>query len=386
MRIVHISLTGTVTDGLGFNENLLSKYHVKLGHEVYLIGPMWHRNGKGAAEPFRETDYINADGVHMIRLPMRGRDDMRRKFKRFSGLDKALDEIRPDLIFIHGCAFADVPTIVRYLKKHPEVRAFADNHADYSNSATTWLSKNVLHRIIWRRCARSLIPVVEKFYGVLPARVDFIEELYGLPAEKCEYLPMGADDEYVEAAGTAESIAAVRQEYGIAEDDFLIVTGGKINPSKKQTLELMKAVREIEDPALRLIVFGSVNKVLKEDFHALVDGQKVQYIGWQQPFETYRLFAAADLAVFPGRHSVFWEQVTGQGIPMLIKDWPGTHHVDVGGNVRFLTEDSAAEIRAVIEHLRSHPEEYEAMRQAARENGMRFFSCRNIAERAIRET
>ena len=70
---------------------------------------------------------------------------------------------------------------------------------------------------------------------------------------------------------------------------------------------------------------------------------------------------------------------------MLVKDWPGTHHVDVGGNVRFLTEDSAAEIRAVIEHLRSHPGEYEAMRQAARENGMRF-SCRNIAERAIRES
>jgi glycosyltransferase involved in cell wall biosynthesis len=386
MRIVHVCLYGTIADKSNYQENLLSKYHVKLGHEVFILAPMWRPNEKGIVEPFRESGYINADGVRMIRLPMRGRDDILKKYKRFVGIEEALDEIRPDIVFIHCCAFPDVPVFVRYLKLHPEVRAFADNHADYSNSATNWLSKNVLHRIIWRRYARMLIPVVTKFYGVLPARVDFIKELYGLPDEKCAYLPIGADDEFVALAGSAESIAAVRKQYGIAEDDFLIVTGGKIDPWKWQTIELMKAVREIADPKLRLLIFGSIHETLKADVEALVDGQRIQFVGWQDTLGSYRLLAAADLAVFPGRHSVFWEQTAGQGVPMLVKDWPGTHHVDVGGNVRFLAEDSAAEIRAEIERLRANPEEYEAMRRAARENGMRFFSYRSIAERAISET
>ena len=383
MRIVHICLTGTVTDGFNYQENLLSKYHVRLGHEVYMLAPMWCRNVKGFIEPFRKGSYINSDGVHMIRLPMRGREKMGKRFKRFRGIKEALDGIQPDILFIHGVAFADVPVLVRYLKTHPGLIAFADNHADYSNSATNWLSRNVLHRIIWRRIARMLIPVVKKFYGVLPARVDFLVELYGFPREKCEYLPMGADDEYVEAAASRESISSLRSEYGIGGRDFLIVSGGKINRSKRQTIELMKAVRDLPVPGLRLLLFGAIDSSLKEEADALIDGRKIQFIGWIDSITSYRMFAAADLLVFPGRHSVYWEQATGQGVPMLVKDWPGTHHVDVGGNVRFLTQDSEEEIRSEIERLLTHPEEYAAMRKAAQENGMRVFSYRNIAERSI---
>ena len=98
---------------------------------------------------------------------------------------------------------------------------------------------------------------------------------------------------------------------------------------------------------------------MKEKVESLADGKKVQYIGWINANESYRYFAAADLAVFPGRHSVFWEQVTAQGIPMLCKKWDGTTHVDVGGNVRFLEEDSAALLQREIERLLEHPEELE---------------------------
>ena len=35
--------------------------------------------------------------------------------------------------------------------------------------------------------------------------------------------------------------------------------------------------------------------------------------------DSYDYFEASDLVVFPGCHSVMWEQVTGQGKPMLVK-------------------------------------------------------------------
>ena len=110
---------------------------------------------------------------------------------------------------------------------------------------------------------------------------------------------------------------------------------------------------------------------------------KVQYIGWIRSEESYRYFAASDLVVFPGRHSVFWEQVAAQGIPMLVKDWPGTHHIDLGGNVYFLKEDSAEEIQEEIEALIEHPQTYQKMKSVAVEKGMQAFSYSHIARAAI---
>ena len=82
--------------------------------------------------------------------------------------------------------------------------------------------------------------------------------------------------------------------------------------------------------------------------------------------------------MFPGRHSVMWEQVTGQGIPMLVKDWPGTHHVDLGGNVRFLYNDSIEEIQEELERLVSNPNEYASMKSIAEKKGIHIFSYKNI--------
>ena len=149
------------------------------------------------------------------------------------------------------------------------------------------------------------------------------------------------------------------------------------------TLLLMNAVQNIDRKNLKLVIFGSVTQELEEKVKELADGQKVQYIGWVQAKDSYKYFAAADLVVFPGRHSVFWEQVTGQGIPMLVKDWPGTHHVDLGGNVAFLENDCVEEIQKKIEELLDNPDEYKKMKEVAMEKGMKVFSYRNIAKRAL---
>jgi 1,2-diacylglycerol 3-alpha-glucosyltransferase len=385
MRIVNACVSGPVTDGLSYQDNLITKYQKKNGNDVVIVTSewIWKTSGKMGKDP--RHDYINEDGVRVIRLPILGKDDFNRKFKKFDRLYETIEQLHPDILFIHGVSCYSDDVYAKYLKNHPEVIAYADNHADFSNSATNWLSKNIQHKIIWGYHARKLVPYVKKFYGVLPARVDFLTDVYGIPKEKCELLVMGADDELVEKERHTEARAAVREKYNIAKDDFLIVTGGKIDQWKTQTLLLMEAVQKIESRKVKLIVFGSVVDELKEKVNNLADGEKVQYIGWQQSADSYPLFAASDLAVFPGRHSVFWEQVAGQGIPMLVKDWPGTHHVDLGGNVEFLIRDSSDEIKQKIEELVENPEKYKKMKDVAEEKGMRVFSYRNIARRAIEE-
>ncbi|MEA5067720.1 MAG: hypothetical protein VB067_01920 [Christensenellaceae bacterium] len=386
MIIVHLCLANFFVDDYSYQENMLPKYHKLLGHDVKVIASLVTFDAHGQVSYLPSGGrYINEYDIPVTRLEYRGNLRLARRFRRYVGAYEALEQEAPDVLFIHGCQFVDIRHVVRYLKAHPGVRVYVDNHADFSNSARNLLSKYVLHRIVWRRCARLIEPYARKFYGVLPARVDFLKHVYGVNPDKVELLVMGADDEAVEASRQSDARSRIRQRYGIGADDFLIMTGGKIDAFKTQTLKLMEAVLGIARANVKLIVFGSVIPEMQQKVDALTDHIATKFIGWVPSQLSYDHFAAADLVVFPGRHSVFWEQVCGQGIPLMVKKWAGTTHVDVGGNVIFLTEDSEKEMREKILELLDRPEALARMRQVAEREGMKRFSYRGIALRSIEE-
>lgn len=384
MKIVHICVTGPYNDGWQYQENLITKYQSLKGHRVSIMvsRQMYDKNGKIIKTC--EGTHVNRDGVRVIRLDEK-KGALSRRLVKYRAFYRTLCEEKPDIIFMHGINFTDVSNVKKYIKINSGVLVYADNHADFSNSATNWLSKNILHKIIWRHYAQMICPYVKKFYGVLPARVDFLVNVYGLPREKCKLLVMGADDELAEKYSREESREWLCKKLGFAPDDFVIITGGKIDRWKKQTLLLMQAVRKMKDRKIKLVIFGSVAEELKQKFSRLTDNKKIFYIGWIGAEESYRYFAAADLAVFPGRHSVFWEQAAGQGIPMVCRDWEGTHHIDAGGSVKFINADSVEEIKDIIAVITGCQEVYSAMKKAAVEKGMKVFSYRDIAGRCIED-
>lgn len=384
MKIIHICLAGLFMDGWGYQDNMIAKYHVSFGYDVTVITNQWVYDHEGNYVKTDKTEEIDRWGVKIIRIPIRHDKPYTYKLKRYIGLYDSIKKIQPDIIFLHSSQIMDVDDIIRYKKENPEVKIYADNHCDYSNSATNWLSKYILHGIVWKRSAQKLNPYVEKFYGVLPARVDFMTERYKIPKDRVELLVMGMDDDKAEAADHLEVKAQVREKLGYTTDDFVVITGGKIDHAKRQTLLLIEAVQRIKNPKLKLLVFGSVVEDMKEQLVDMCNAdERIQYIGWVQADDTYPYFAASDLAIFPGRHSVMWEQVAGQGIPMICKYWDGTTHVDIGGNVQFLYQDCTEEIQRKIEDLMTRGEEYQKMRQIAQEQGKKVFSYREIAKKAI---
>lgn len=384
MKITHICLAGLFMDGWGYQDNMIAKYHVSFGYDVTVITNQWVYDHEGNYVKTDKETEVDRYGVKIIRIPIKGDKPHAYKLKKYIGLYETLCKTKPEVIFLHSTQIRDVDDIIRYKKENPAVKVYADNHCDYSNSATNWLSKYILHGIIWKRSAWKLNPYVEKFYGVLPARVDFMTERYKLPKDRVELLVMGMDDEKAEEADKPEVKAEIRKRFGYTDEDFVVITGGKIDHAKRQTLLLLEAVKRIQNPHLKLLVFGSVVEDMKKPLTDLCDSdERIQYIGWIQADETYPYFAASDLAVFPGRHSVMWEQVAGQGIPMVVKYWEGTTHVDVGGNVEFLYKDSTEEIQEMLEKLMTRGDEYHKMQNVAVEEGKRIFSYRQISKRAI---
>ncbi len=383
-KIVHLCMCGPVTDGWSYQDNLLTKYHRKLGYEVTIITSQWIWGNDGKLAVDESAEYVNEHDVKVIRLPIKNpKHNIESKFKRYENFEQTLKEVKPDILFIHGCQFLDLKYVRKYVKEHSAVKVYIDNHADFSNSGTNFLSKNVLHKGVWKHGAQRILPYVEKFYGVLPARVDFLVDMYQIPRDKTELLVMGADDELVKQNEAEEVKLSVRKKLSLAEDDFVVITGGKIDYAKRQTLLLMKAIQQINNPKVKLIVFGSVEDDIKREFDELCQqDDRIRYIGWIKADDSYQYFAASDLAVFPGRHSVMWEQVAGQGIPMVCKYWDGTTHVDVGGNTKFLYDDTVEEIKKMIEKL-INTEDYREMKEIAETKGKEVFSYELISRRCI---
>lgn len=385
MRILHLCLAASYVEGLSYQENLLAQFHKKMGYEVEVISGLKSFNKDGEyIYKDKAEEYTNKYGIHVQQLPYKNPQKMGKFLRKYVGTYKAIEKAKPDVIFSHGVQFADVPILIQYMKKHTNVMLYMDNHGDFSNSATNWISKNAKHKILWKHYAQMINPYVKRFYGVLPARVDFLINLYGLPKDKVELLVMGADDDAVEEASRPAVKKSIREKYHISDDDFLIMNGGKIDIAKKQTLLLMDAVNQMENPKVKLIVFGSVIPEMKADVEKRCS-DKVQYIGWVESDDSYKYYAAADLVCFPGRHSVFWEQVVGLGIPMVVKYWDGTTHVDMDGNVKFLHKDSTQEIKECLESITDNPNVYQAMRECANSEKRKQFLYSGIAHKAIRD-
>ena len=384
MKILHIVPSAPYNDNWGYQDNLLPSYHKKMGHEVTVITTnLMHKDGKIAETAC--TDYVLEDGVRVIRLPYKQYPHriLTTLCRRLYVYD-LLEEIKPDFIFLHGLISTTVFDAVKYIKKHKNCTLVEDTHSDrvnFQSVGSTNFSKFVICR--WYRLINRLsIRYVSRVYGVTPLRSQFAEDYFNIPKEKIGLLVMGADDAKIHFDQMPELRTHIRSELGLTEDDFVVITGGKIDRTKNIHL-LMQAVSELNYDNLKLIVFGQPSEDMQSQIEKLSEDSHIRNIGWLQSDKVYDYFLASDLVAFPGTHSVLWEQACGCGLPAIFKDWEGMHHVDVGGNCRFLKEDSVNELKSVISEIYENKSSYQQMKKIAGEKGIPMFSYSQIARRAI---
>jgi len=385
MRILHVQLCGPYTDGWSYQENVLPRMHKNQGYDVEIVTTVEsYENGKLVSLSSGVSS--TKEGIPLIRIPYSRMMPLKvaRKLRTFVGLDSVLSSFEPQIIFLHESQFLDVKYVVEYAKKNSGTRIFVDCHTDFVNSAKNWISKNVLHKIIYKGCAKKIEPFTTKFFGTLPARSDFLREVYNIPAEKIELLPFGAEDDKIDWEGRVRIRRDIREQMKLAEDDFVIISGGKLDKRKNIHL-LMEAVREIDNDRVKLIIFGSSNAEMKAEIEELSRHERIRHTGWLDSDQVYNYFLASDLAVFPGTHSVLWEQAIGTGLPAIFRKWKGFDHVDLGGNCLFLETDTAKEIRENVCKVVADSKLFQHMKQTAILKGIPNFAYSEIAKKAIGE-
>ena len=378
MKIVHLCISNFFIDNYSYQENMLTKYHVKMGHEVTVIASLVSFN-KGWKPCLLPSPSVRMDdnGYKVIRLAYKEPLKLNRTLRRYENFYDTLAAEKPDVIFTHGVAMAEVNTLVRYLRKNPHVKLYGDHHGDYINSATNFWSKHVLHKIIWRHYAKKLEPYLTKCYGVTPMRCRFLKEMYHLNPDIIEFLPMGVDDEAI-PENREEVRDSIRRELGVPEDAFLIMTGGKID-QRKNTHVLLEAIKRIDNPNLHLVICGVLApemEYLKEQFDS-----RIHYLGWCNAQRVMDCMVASDMACFPGTHSTLWEQAVGVGLPAVLKRWDEMTHMDVNGNCVFVKGEDVDELQQVIENMLS--DDFYGKQKSKAEVAATSFLYSDIAKKAI---
>ena len=387
MRIVHVCLAQFYIDGFGYQENILPRIHAETGHDVTIVASTETYVGNTKLAHVAVSSYRNEDGIEVHRLPYSSwvPRPIRSKIRAYRGLTTRLEELRPDLIFVHDVQFYDFLKIAKYARRSG-AKVVADCHADYVNSARDFISRHILHAIFYRWIVRRVDWCVSRYWATLPIRSTFLQEMYGLPANKIELLPFGVDDRGLGAEQRMTLRRQTRAAMGIPENAKVLVTGGKLDLRKNIHLlvDVFSSLRrEGRLENMHLIVFGQPDAEVRERLAGIDIGAEVKFAGWIRAPEISSMLLAGDLAIFPGTHSVLWEQAIGLGLPTVFHLWPGMEHLDLDGNALFIDDANRATLEALLEKLALDDGPIPGMAAIAGERGPKHFTYSAIAAKAL---
>lgn len=385
-KIVHIMLDCFYKNGFGYQENILPAKHRQLGHEVHII--TYNQGGDASyhkAEP--PVTYINPDNIP-VHVLAESRSILKKMpvvvgwVDKTVGLYDKLEELQPDIIFIHGICLHDNLNAIRYKENHPDTIIYADSHSDYYNTPVKLMKEKIYRYGFGRYIGKKMGKTAEKVWGVTPWRVDYLKEVYQVPGHKVDLLVMGGDDDKIDFNNSEHIRYSIRKEHNIPQDAFLIITGGKIDKSKNIHC-LIEAIEKLNRNDVHLLVFGRTEADMHE-YMEKIQNKRIHYIGWIDADKCYDYYLASDLACFPGTHSVLWEQACATGLPAIFKDWNGGFsHVDIGGNCILIKDTSAEGITQSILPFIDDKNYYDRCKETAYNKGRKEFLYIEIAKKAI---
>ena len=302
MKILHIGPASVYTEGMTYQDNLLPEQNVRDGHDVmFITAARTYKKSIIVTVPLEDT--VLKNGVRLVRLPDKnlGVPKLSRLFNILEGLEDTIKNFAPDIILFHGISSFGLLTAAKYKKNNPNVKLYVDSHADDNNSARNLLSRNILHRMIWRTVARMIFPYTEKFLYVGTESGEFLKKYYKLNPKQLEFYPLGGilplESEYWNTRNK------IRERIGLKEQDILFVHSGKLDKLKR-TEDILLAFQKCNYDNVKLIIIGDINEDLQDRLLKLIkENRRVLFLGWKSGAELREYLCAADVYVQPGSQS-----------------------------------------------------------------------------------
>lgn len=185
---------------------------------------------------------------------------------------------------------------------------------------------------------------------------------------------------------TPEEVLAVRSSHGLQSDDFLLLYVGRIAREKNLGM-LLRAFKLIcakhENARLLLVGGGPALAETKQLAASIGLEDRLQFAGMLNRSQIDPLYASADTFVFPSTtetQGIAICEALSAGLPVVAVNEGGIPENVQHGVDGFLTSNDAAEFAERIDFLITHPEQRQAISDAAKSNAAEFSVERMVGE------
>lgn len=318
LRIVHICLASSFTEGMTYQENMLAAQNRLDGHDVLVIADCTsYSAGKLTTTP--SEDKFLLDGTRLVRLPFRGwtfPTDLPRRLKIAPQLPVLLDSFQPDVILHHGIIGFSMLAAAAYKRKFPKTRFYLDSHADFNNSARNLLSRLLQHKLINRLLWERISKEVDKVFYISQESRVFLKDIFSMHESRMEFLPLGG--QIPPKKKKEEARATLRTTLGITNNEIVFVHAGKLDHAKR-TLDLLNSFSSVRDDSYRLLIIGVFHSEIEKEARQLISADaRIKFLGWKTGYELTELLCASDVYVQPGSQSATLQAAICCGLPVII--------------------------------------------------------------------
>ncbi len=358
LRILHIA--DYVMPPIGYQEFLLPKWNVIHGHEAYILCSDRYARIKNYEQTWKPIlgkricgkEKVSINGVYLERLPTV--EVMRRVW--LVNLEKRVQEINPDVVWVHGTASPSsfrIALLCRKLKKP----LIMDNHQCFVASRGGLVGK-IYYGLLKFLTSIVLNSRVDNFVGVAQECCDFMVKRQGILPEKIDLIPLGVDtDVFKPSQGLRNEM---RQELSISDDAIVVMQTGKLDFDRRPDWlgqALMPLMVQRENVWL-VYVGGFLDgglEQLREYFDESGILDRVIFHPFVPQWELPKFFNGADICVYPGFSSLSCLEAGACERAVIVNDLPaGRERAESGIGLSYRNGD-IEDLRALLSQLIEKP-------------------------------
>ncbi len=353
-KIVHV--ISYFQHQFGYQEYFLARDMATMGHEVHVITSDRYAPVPDYDRVFRpvlgdriigpQTEQVEGFTVHRLPTVIEHRT---RVF--VSGMGKLLDQIRPDVVILHGTT--NLLNMVPILKKFQlGYRLILDDHMLFK----VWDS-SLLGRLYYWLWGTVLKPMVYSkraaIVGVADECVEFVSVAFNIPMEYLHNIPLGADHRRFYPDPAIRK--AMREELGYTAEDIVVVYTGKMSFDKDPALLAEAGIPLTETLPLKFLFVGNIDETYQARYlQAGGDHASVKNVPAVPNTELFKYYNAADIACWPKATSLSMIEAASTGVPIVVSK-NMTERLAYNNGIG-ITQCNLPEIRDALRQLASDPE------------------------------
>lgn len=284
-----------------------------------------------------------------------------------------LDQFDPDAVLTYGYNQGTQMRVLLWCRRHRKpLMMIGDSELKRSRS-------------VWRHMLKSaILPFFLRQYDAFLTTGDNNEDYlraYGVPQDRLFRSPFTIDeDTYHDARRRRSALRrAFREEHGIGEDEYVVLTVGKLSP-RKRPMDAVDAARAFADlqsgPRVRFMLAG--NGALFDDIAKATATERlpVTQLGFVNLDLLPTVYAAADALLHASEadpHPLALSEAACMGLPLIVSDRVGaigpTDIARAGENTIVVPCGSVASIVEAVRNLA----EREELRRSMSETSLSIF-------------